>query len=295
MKLGQSAYRLPTINLVKVRIGYRPYFTSFMTPKCLNYFTSLVSELTPMLRPRGGVMDFSIHNRRLFLGCFLAVDILGLLLFALTVYWVEQHKGGLVWGTTPLGIAFNWHPVLMTLSLIFLYGNGALIYRVIPPRNEGHKLALKSGHAAVMIITFVIMVIGLQAAFDSHNYASPPKPNMYTLHSWVGLLAALLFGCQWALGFAAFLFPKFSADLRALVLHFHQYFGSAILALAGAAALMGHLEKAIWSNKPGYAQKNGEGVLVNIIGMLIVLYISGVTLLLSRFSKEDPKNSVHSM
>ena len=58
---------------------------------------------------------------------------------------------------------------------------------------------------------------------------------------------------------------------------------------------MGHLEKAIWSNDPGYKEKNGEGVLVNIIGMLIVLYISGVTLLLSRFSKEDPKNSVHSM
>ena len=57
---------------------------------------------------------------------------------------------------------------------------------------------------------------------------------------------------------------------------------------------MGHLEKAIWSNK-GYGQKNGEGVLVNIIGILIILYISGVTLLLSRFSKEDPKNSVHSM
>ena len=44
---------------------------------------------------------------------------------------------------------------------------GALIYRVIPPRNERHKLALKSGHAAVMIITFVIMVIGLQVSiFD---------------------------------------------------------------------------------------------------------------------------------
>ena len=40
--------------------------------------------------------------------------------------------------------------------------------------------------------------------------------------SWVGLLAALLFGCQWALGFSAFLFPKFSPEIRALLLPFHQ-------------------------------------------------------------------------
>ena len=56
-----------------------------------------------------------------FAFCF---QIVGLLLICLTVYWVEHHKGGVVWGSTPLGIAFNWHPVLMTLSLILLYGNG---------------------------------------------------------------------------------------------------------------------------------------------------------------------------
>merc|ERR1711941_79063 len=239
-------------------------------------------------------MNLSVYNRPLFQTASLSVSLIGLTLVITTIAWVGQFKGGVSFSQTEKGIDFNWHPILMTISLIFLYGNGALIYRVIPPRNESHKLKLKLGHAGTMLLAFILMVIGLQAAFDSHNYASPPKPNMYTLHSWVGLLAALLFGCQWALGFAAFLFPKFSADLRALVLHFHQYFGSAILALAGAAALMGHLEKAIWSNK-GYGQKNGEGVLVNIIGILIILYISGVTLLLSRFSKEDPKNSVHSM
>merc|ERR1711997_933686 len=202
-----------------------------------------------------------------------------------TVHWAINIKGGVGY-VENMGIPFNWHPVLMTLSLIFLYGNGALIYRVIPPRNEGHKLALKSGHAAVMIITFVIMVIGLQAAFDSHNYASPPKPNMYTLHSWVGLLAALLFGCQWALGFAAFLFPKFSPEIRSLLLPFHQYFGSAILALAVGAALMGHLEKMIWSNMKGYAGKESEMWVVNFTGLLLVLFALGVTFLLSKFSKD---------
>ena len=89
-----------------------------------------------------------------------------------------------------MGIPFNWHPILMTISLIFLYGNGeisintfpmpiayvlfiltltiatpcsgALIYRIIPPKSEGHKLKLKLAHAGIMIIAFALMVIGLQ-------------------------------------------------------------------------------------------------------------------------------------
>ena len=49
---------------------------------------------------------------------------MGLVLFALTVHWVMEYKKGVQWGVTELGIAFNWHPILMTLSLILLYGNG---------------------------------------------------------------------------------------------------------------------------------------------------------------------------
>merc|ERR1711997_652869 len=242
------------------------------------------------LRVRAGAdrMNLSIYNRPLFQTASLSVSLIGLSLVITTIAWVGQFKGGVSFSHTEKGIDFNWHPILMTISLIFLYGNGALIHRVIPPRNESHKLKLKLGHAGTMLLAFILMVIGLQAAFDSHNLAQPPKPNMYTLHSWVGLLAALLFGCQWTLGFLAFLFPKFSGDIRALVLPFHQYFGSSILVLAAAAALMGHLEKALWSNKDGYPRYNPEAVLVNVTGLLIVLFVMGVTFLLSTFKKEEP-------
>merc|ERR1711872_135383 len=189
------------------------------------------------------IMELNIHNRRLFLGCFLAVEMLGLLSVIMTIVWVWNFKGGAAWGMTDKGIAFNWHPVLMTFGLIFLYGNGALVYRVIPPKNDSHKLGLKIAHAFIMILAFIIMVIGLQAAFDSHNYATPPKPNMYTLHSWVGLVAA---------------------------------------------ALMGHLEKAIWSNKK-YGEKGSEAMLVNFTGIFLILFTMGVTFLLSKFSKDAPE------
>merc|ERR1711990_386066 len=171
-------------------------------------------------------MNLSIYNRPLFQTASLSVSLIGLTLVITTIAWVGQFKGGVSFSQTEKGIDFNWHPILMTISLIFLYGNGALIYRVIPPRNESHKLKLKLGHAGTMLLAFSLMVIGLKAAFDSHNFANPPKPNLYTLHSWVGLLAAILFGCQWTLGFLAFLFPKFSGDIRSLLLPFHQYFGS---------------------------------------------------------------------
>jgi len=247
-----------------------------------------INKVKPVRQPpSSSKMELSIHNRRLFLGSFLLVEVVGLLAVIMTIHWVQSYKGGVVWGTTDLGIAFNWHPILMTVGLIFLYGNGALIYRVIPPRNESHKLGLKIGHAVIMMVAFVIMVIGLQAAFDSHNYAKPPKPNMYTLHSWIGLIAALLFGIQWALGFSAFLFPKFSPEIRSILLPFHQYFGSSILCLAVAAALMGHLEKAIWSNK-AYGEKGAEAMIVNFTGVFLVLFVMGVTFLLSKFSTESP-------
>eukprot|EP00092_Neocalanus_flemingeri_P023023 GFUD01024957.1.p1 GENE.GFUD01024957.1~~GFUD01024957.1.p1 ORF type:complete len:238 (-),score=46.38 GFUD01024957.1:260-973(-) len=232
-------------------------------------------------------MDLNIHNRKLFLGSFLAVEVTGLLAVIMTIAWVFQFKGGVV-HKEGMGIDFNWHPILMTLGLIFLYGNGALIYRVIPPKNESHKLGLKIGHAVLMMVAFIVMVIGLQAAFDSHNLSDPPKPNLYTLHSWVGIIAAMLFGAQWVLGFSAFLFPKFSPEIRSLLLPFHQYFGSSILCLAVAAALLGHLEKAIWSNKV-YALKGPESMLVNFIGVFLILFVMGVTFLLSKFSKEDPE------
>merc|ERR1711973_1035217 len=174
-------------------------------------------EHTPLRRNLNhDKMNLSVHNRPLLLGSYLLVSLIGVTLVITTIVWTAVFKGGVSFTRTEQGISFNWHPILMTLSLIFLYGNGALIYRVIPPRSDSHKLRLKIGHALTMILAFVIMVVGLQAAFDSHNLAvdkdgkPAPKPNMYTLHSWVGILAGTLFTCQWLLGFLAFLFPKFS-------------------------------------------------------------------------------------
>jgi cytochrome b-561 len=75
---------------------------------------------------------------------------------------------------------------------------------------------------------------------------------MYSLHSWVGLTAVILFGLQWVFGFVSFLFPKLSDGLRAAYLPHHKFWGLTIFVLVCAAALMGITEKAFFSLKDGY-------------------------------------------
>ena len=46
---------------------------------------------------------------------FMAVVLMGI--------WTGHHMGGFAWQSNPKQ-EFNWHPLLMTLGMIYLYGNG---------------------------------------------------------------------------------------------------------------------------------------------------------------------------
>lgn len=59
---------------------------------------------------------------------------------------------------------------------------------------EGPKLPWKLLHAALTLAAFIVVVLGLVAVFEFHN--KQKIPNMYSLHSWLGLTAVLLFSCQ---------------------------------------------------------------------------------------------------
>lgn len=67
------------------------------------------------------------------------------------------------------------------------------MYRV--PLTWGQsKLRWKLLHAALMLLALLLSVVGLCAVFGFHNAEN--IPNVYSLHSWVGIAATALFAFQ---------------------------------------------------------------------------------------------------
>ena len=57
-------------------------------------------------------------------------------------------------------------------------------------------MASKLLHTLLYLMAIPCIVVSVIAVFDNHNLRDPPIPNLYSLHSWIGLTAIGLFGLQ---------------------------------------------------------------------------------------------------
>ncbi|XP_043931463.1 plasma membrane ascorbate-dependent reductase CYBRD1 isoform X2 [Protopterus annectens] len=182
---------------------------------------------------------------------FLAFStVFGFAAVLFVLVWVLLWREGLGWdGGAP---EFNWHPVLAVSGFIFIQGIAIIVYR-LPWTWRCSKRLMKCIHAGLNTVAFILMSISLVAVFDFHNAKN--IPNMYSLHSWIGLAAVILYSLQLFIGFLVYLLPFSPAFLRSALLPVHTYSGILIFGTVIAAALMGITEKLIFSlfpfSKPG--------------------------------------------
>ncbi|XP_025041459.2 lysosomal membrane ascorbate-dependent ferrireductase CYB561A3 isoform X2 [Pelodiscus sinensis] len=219
--------------------------------------------------PRCAVPAARVMPAFQFLPFSALLGTVGFLCVTFVSFWTQHWRGGFAWDRSAK--VFNWHPVFMVTGLVVLYGAAVLVYRV--PRSwTGPKLPWKLLHAALTLAVFVLVVLGLVAVFRYHGKSIA---NMYSLHSWLGLAAVLLFSCQWLMGFAAFLLPWSPAWLRLLYKPIHVFFGSTILALSMAASISGINEKLFFSlanETIPYERLPPEAWFANSLGMLILVF-----------------------
>ncbi|MFT7808303.1 Cytochrome b561-like [Arapaima gigas] len=221
---------------------------------------------------------------------YLLCLVLGILCVVFVSYWNYKWRGGFAWDGT--GLQFNWHPVLMVTGLVVLYGNAAVVYRV--PLTWGqNKQPWKLLHAALLFLAFLLSVLGLCAVFDYHNTKN--IPNVYSLHSWVGICTATLFTAQWMFGLGGFLLPWSPMAFRQLLKPVHVWMGSIIFILGIASCISGINEKLFFALKGGssqtqpYSEMPPEALFANSLGIMIVVFGLVVLKILSNPKWQRPE------
>ncbi|XP_067890651.1 plasma membrane ascorbate-dependent reductase CYBRD1 [Heterodontus francisci] len=214
-----------------------------------------------------------MENFRQFVGFLVAAALLGTLSVVFVLTWVLQWRGGLAWD---LGLLeFNWHPVLSTVGFIVINGFGLIVYR-LPWTWNFSKPLMKYIHFGFNIVTSVLMVISLVAVFDFHN--SKRIPNMYSLHSWIGLAAVIMHALQIIIGVCTFLLTFTPTFIKTFYMSIHVFVGLFIFGMSITAAEMGITEKLIFTLRSGsnmtlpYSQSPPEAILVNTLGVFILLF-----------------------
>ncbi|KAM4698380.1 plasma membrane ascorbate-dependent reductase CYBRD1 [Rhinophrynus dorsalis] len=229
-----------------------------------------------------------MEGYRSFLVFLVSSLLLGFLGVIFALVWVLHYREGLGWDG---GAAeFNWHPVLIITGFIFIQGIAIIVYR-LPWTWQCSKLLMKCIHAGLHLTAMVFTIVSLVAVFDFHN--EKLIPNMYSLHSWIGLTVVILFALQLVLGFLVYLLPFAPDSLRAALMPIHVYSGLLIFGSAVATALMGITEKLIFALKnPPYSKLPPEAIFVNTLGVLILVFGALVIWMTTHPAWKRPQNQI---
>lgn len=182
--------------------------------------------------------------------------------------WVSI-LGGVSWAEGDAKRVFNWHPVMMVTAYAIM-NVGTLIFRVSgtssyqasslqssTPRNvpatstatsadPKKRRIVKIFHASSWTLSLVFGIIGIIAVFKSHNDPiSGYIANLYSLHSWIGMLVLSLYTIQFILGISSFsgLLSGHGERSSPTLMEIHKFAGAYIHILVTATILMGIQEK----------------------------------------------------
>uniref|UniRef100_A0A5B7A339 Putative ascorbate-specific transmembrane electron transporter 1 n=1 Tax=Davidia involucrata TaxID=16924 RepID=A0A5B7A339_DAVIN len=134
-------------------------------------------------------------NRSSFQLSALPVTIfIHLLVIAVTTFvlvWLLHFREGLAFKSDIKQKIFNVHPLLMIIGFILIEGEAIMAYKTAPGMS---RKVQKLFHLIMHLVALLAGIVGIYAVFKFHHELE--IPDMYTLHSWLGMSTISLFGLQ---------------------------------------------------------------------------------------------------
>ncbi|KEH40688.1 putative ascorbate ferrireductase (transmembrane) [Medicago truncatula] len=201
-----------------------------------------------------------------------SVTIFAHLLFiaitTLMLVWLLHFRGGVAFNSSNKIKIFNLHPLLMVIGFILVGGEAIITYKSIPGKRSSAKVV----HLLLHVIALASGILGIIAVFKSKKEAD--LPNMFTLHSWLGIAAISAYGLQYIVAFFAYFFPGAESSAKATFLPWHKFIGMVIFFLAVGTAETGLVEYSRFLD----LFRNQESLIVNFTGLLLFLFAVFVSL-----------------
>jgi cytochrome b-561 len=157
---------------------------------------------------------------------------------------------------------FNWHPLLMIVAFLSMT-IGSLAFRLnsflawdsrpgdsssslplVRQRSDRRRRCAKLVHAGSWCLAAACMGFAVAAVLQSHNNPEKPIANLYSMHSWVGLLVLFSYVAQLVAGLLVFYdWLRVSAAKKAWILRIHKTAGPIIYLCTALTILLGIQEK----------------------------------------------------
>ncbi|XP_068658493.1 probable transmembrane ascorbate ferrireductase 3 [Aristolochia californica] len=192
----------------------------------------------------------------------LLAHLFGVVAAILMLVWLLHFREGIDLDSDLPDRVFNVHPFLMFLGFIFIAGEAMMAYKMVRAERKIQKLV----HMLLHLIALVLGIVGVYAAFKFHDESQ--IPDMYSLHSWLGLITIILFGLQWLIGFVTFWYPTAAQGTRERVAPWHVFLGVLIFLMAVCSAETGLVEKSAFLQ----LSQGPEARVINFTGLFILFY-----------------------
>lgn len=139
---------------------------------------------------------------------------------------------------------FNYHPVLMTAAMSFMVTCSLMTYLVIPMPHVVRKVLHTLGHLSVVIMVGVgLYCVGQgkdgQNSYSAYTGSKKYFAHMSSVHSWVGIVALMLYFQQFVIGIFGFWVNQFGEDWKKWYMTLHRPIGIASLVVNTITILMG--------------------------------------------------------